>query len=174
MTHIHSNWNNSYNNEITSTDCYVGCTAITHIDDINVISYEGDLGLDYVPEAWGGAGFNAEVTSIFEVVIPSNGYEVVICADPKNGATTNWGDSVLDSSSSHTYSKSGTYIIKTKNKYVNTTNASVTIRNVLTKILKIRKYIGAYFQFRQCFKLTSINLDNCEMPNGYTLFYRTL
>ena len=75
MTHIHSNWNNSYDvdnddnpdNDLISTDCYAGCTAITHIDDENVISYEGDLGLDYLPEAWGGAGFAPWNTSIIKI-----------------------------------------------------------------------------------------------------------
>ena len=73
----------------------------------------------------------------------------------------------------HTYSKSGTYIVKTKNGRINTTVTSVTLRNVLTKILKLRKFIGDNFLFRQCYEVTSINLDNCELPNG-CLFYRTL
>ena len=138
MTHIHPNWNNSYNSEIIPTDCYSGCMGITHIDNENVIAYEGDLGLGYVPEDWGGGGFNAEETSVFEVVIPSDGYTLVIGMDEKGIASTNWGDLVITSDTmSHTYSKSGTYIIKTKSD-VNTTSSSVNIRNVLTKILKLR------------------------------------
>ena len=174
MTHIHSNWNNSYNSEIIPTDCYSGCMGITHIDNENVIAYEGDLGLGYVPEDWGGGGFNAEETSVFEVVIPSDGYTLVIGMDEKGIASTNWGDLVITNDTlSHTYSKSGTYIIKTKNGRINTSNSSVNLRDTLTKILKLRKFIGVNFLFRQCWKLTSINLDNCEL-NEKTLFYGTL
>ena len=67
MTHVHSNWNNTYDNEITSTDCYAGCTGITHIDDENVITYEGDSGIDYIPKDWGGHGFDVDYTSIYEI-----------------------------------------------------------------------------------------------------------
>ncbi len=175
ITNVHSNWDNVYDNEITATDCYVGCTAITHIDNENVISYEGDLGLDYIPKSWGGGGFNAEETSMFEVVIPSDGYTLVIAADNNYAASTNWGDSVFTSDTvSHTYSKSGTYIVKTKNKMINTSNANVTLRTTLTKILKLRKYFtSCNFLFRECKKITSINLDNCELPSA-CLFYRSL
>ena len=42
MTHVHSNWDNTYTNSITSTNCYIGCNGITHIDGKNVIAYKGD------------------------------------------------------------------------------------------------------------------------------------
>ena len=51
MTHVTSNWNNSYNEVITSTKCYSGCTGITHIDDVAV---SGTTGLDSIPTTWGG------------------------------------------------------------------------------------------------------------------------
>ncbi len=162
MTHIHSNWNKSYNNEITPTGCYSGCTAITHIDDENVISYEGDLGIDYVPTEWGGNGFTEEITSIFEVEIPSDGYTISFSGGGES-IMTNWGDSIKDSSISHTYSSSGTYIIKTKTEILGTGVGGLYFRDVLTKIIKLRR--NPNFLFRECKKLTSINLNNCELPS---------
>ena len=53
MTHVHSNWNNTYTNGINSTDCYAGCTGITHIDGEKISS---GTGLDYIPTDWGGNG----------------------------------------------------------------------------------------------------------------------
>lgn len=76
MTHVHSNWNNTYTNGITSTDCYAGCTSITHIDDENVIAYEGDSGIDYIPKDWGGHGFDTEHTSIYEITTTADNTDV--------------------------------------------------------------------------------------------------
>lgn len=76
MTHVHSNWNNTYTNGITSTDCYSGCTGITHIDDENVIAYEGDSGIDYIPKDWGGYGFDVDHSSIYEITTTADNTEV--------------------------------------------------------------------------------------------------
>ena len=40
------NWKKTYNGQITTTECYAGCTEITHIDGQNVIAYEGDKGIE--------------------------------------------------------------------------------------------------------------------------------
>ena len=76
MTHIHANWNNSYTNEITSTDCYSGCTGIEYIDGESVVLYPGDNSLDYIPKEWGGYGLVGEYTSVIEMNIPSDNYEL--------------------------------------------------------------------------------------------------
>ena len=78
MTHIHSNWNNSYTNGIASTDCYAGCTGITHIDDVELGVNEYKRGLDEVPEDWGGYGFEDSNTSVVVLDIPSDNYEVTV------------------------------------------------------------------------------------------------
>ena len=117
ITHIHSNWNNNYTHEeIISTDCYVGCTAITHIDNKNVIAYESDFGLDYVPFEWGGAGFAPWNTAI--VKIDTTGYANVELDLFKNDNAiyVNWGDGseaeqVTASTISHTYASAGLYNI---------------------------------------------------------------
>ena len=130
MTHIHSNWNNSYDvnnddnpdNDLISTDCYSGCIGITHIDNKNVISYEGDLGLDYIPEAWGGAGFTPWSTAIIK--IDTTGYANVELDLFKNDSAiyVNWGDGNISKSTdgitgvgtTHTYTSEGEFVIKTR------------------------------------------------------------
>ena len=143
MTHIHSNWNNSYDvnnddnpdNDLISTDCYSGCTGITHIDDTNVISYEGDLGLDYVPEAWGGGGFIPRTTSIIK--IDTTGYANVELDLFKNNTAiyVNWGDGNISKSedgatgvgTTHTYTSEREFIIKAKATEVPSTTNSTTM-----------------------------------------------
>ena len=140
LTHIHSNWNKSYDGGIIiSTDCYSGCTAITHIDNKNVIAYKGDNALDYIPTEWGGNGLIDDGTiSILEVTIPSDNYSLKLF--PWNYAFSrrqgrdvndwtkisldnriNWGDGESykndnnDGSASfptHTYARAGVYYIK--------------------------------------------------------------
>ena len=142
MTHIHSNWNNSYDvnnddnpdNDLISTDCYSGCTAITHIDNESVISYEGDNALDYIPLEWGGNGLVDDGTiSIIEVTIPSDNYNFGLYhynyafskrynVDIADSNCINWGDGETYSSTesthgsahfpSHTYAKAGVYYMK--------------------------------------------------------------
>lgn len=171
MTHIHSNWNNTYDNEITSTNCYSGCTGITHIDDANVITYEGKEGLDEVPEAWGGYGFSKEDTCVLEVVTTQSNYKVARTgsSDTDTGVITSWGDGTVDTLNHHTYETPGTYLIKTKG-IIGTTNSYATIRNVITKVKQMRSYLTNQFMFRECEKLTHLNIDNCILYNC-TLLY---
>ena len=79
MTRIHANWNNSYTNGITSTDCYAGCTGIEYIDGESVILYPGDNSLDYIPKEWGGYGLVGEHTTVLEINIPRDNYELRLC-----------------------------------------------------------------------------------------------
>lgn len=116
MTHIHSNWNNTYTNGITSTDCYTGCTGITHFDGENILRYDGDLGIDYIPTDWGGNGFTDKLTGIYVFNIPSDNYALKF-----NGYTVddgsirvNWGDGSMSTELTHTYTTAGTYTVKGK------------------------------------------------------------
>lgn len=176
MTHIHSNWNNNYDNEINSADCYVGCTSITHIDDENVIAYEGDLGLDYVPTIWGGNGFDeiADYCGVYEVEIPSDNYEFV-CTGHLSSDTMNsvqgvsnrisWGDGVTDievkNGSAHIYSKAGKYYIK--GNIVNGKDG-VPFKNIITKVLKHPKYINnkSWSGWCNATKLVYMDISNFE------------
>ena len=166
MTHIRSNWNNSYTNGITATDCYSGCTAVTHIDDKNVIAYEGDTGIDYVPVEWGGNGFSKSNTSILRINLTSDNYNVCISTTTPNDGVTSWGDGTADTSMEHTYSTAGTYILKTQKK-INTASNKITLRNVLTDILGISNtpIETEYHIFRECLKLKTVNIDNHILKN---------
>ena len=139
LTHVRSNWDNSYDAGTIPTDCYSGCTAITHIDNKNVIAYKGDNALDYIPTEWGGNGLIDDGTiSILEVTIPSDNYALKLfdynygfsrrgsslgsgwnVISPNN--RINWGDGETyknDNSDgagsfpTHTYARAGTYYIK--------------------------------------------------------------
>ena len=173
MTHIHSNWNNTYDNEITSTDCYSGCTGITHIDDVNVITYEGKEGLDEVPEAWGGYEFTKEDTCVLEVVTTESNYRVDLTYTLNNTTDyiTSWGDGTVDTLYYHTYTSPGKYIIKTKYSAIFTNGSAVNMHSVLTKVLQMRKILASNsFCFRGCEKLYYLNIDNCIIENN-TLLY---
>lgn len=179
LTHIHSNWNNSYSSTITTTDCYGGCTGITHIDDKNVIAYDGDNGLDYVPLNWGGNGFTKDNTMILEVKIPNNNYLAGICRNVNryltediNKSKVNWGDgsrSELISQNgadvTHTYSKSGTYIIKSHVHHYDVMQHD-TIKKCITRVIQMPRYINGKKiddfsnTFMQCFNLIYADFSN--------------
>ena len=129
MTHVHSNWNNTYTNGITSTDCYAGCNGITHIDSENVMAYEGDCGLDYLPIPWGGRGFEADVTSIMEVTAKTDNFEWQPCSAMghftlRPVSYINWGDGTSTTVTTfsgavptHTYAKAGVYMVKSHSTF---------------------------------------------------------
>lgn len=116
MTHIHSNWNNVYDNEITPTDCYAGCTGITHCDGVDLGVGEYVKGLDEVPLAWGGYEFTKAYTGIYRIVTPNDNYEWY--GNMGQGSLlgnkiVDWGDGTITTGETkHTYEKAGTYIIK--------------------------------------------------------------
>ena len=181
MTHVHSNWKNTYTNGITSTDCYAGCTGITHIDDENVIAYEGDKGIDYIPTIWGGYGFEeiSDYYGIYEVEIPSDNYTftclgdlVSMCFNPSStGAKNrvNWGDGTIDigigDRHTHTYVKAGIYYIK--GNIVNGKNGQ-PFRKIITKIIRHPKIIrnGHCSFWYGCSKLTYIDVTNFNPSEG--------
>lgn len=190
LTHIHSNWNNTYTNGITPTDCYSGCTEITHIDDKNVIAYDGDNGLDYVPLNWGGNGFTKDNTMILEVKIPNNNYLAGICRNVNlyltediNKSKVNWGDGsrseLINQSGNavtHTYSKSGTYIIKSHVHHYDVMQHA-NIKDCITRVIQMPRYINGKKiddfsnTFMQCSNLIYADFSNI-LTEGLT--HRTL
>lgn len=190
LTHIHSNWNNTYTNGITPTDCYSGCTEITHIDDKNVIAYDGDNGLDYVPLNWGGNGFTKDNTMILEVKIPNNNYLAGICRNVNryltediNKSKVNWGDGsrseLINQSGNavtHTYSKSGTYIIKSHVHHYDIMQHA-NIKDCITRVIQMPRYKNGKKvddfsnTFMQCSNLIYADFSNI-LTEGLT--HRTL
>lgn len=190
LTHIHSNWNNTYTNGITPTDCYSGCTGITHVDDENVIAYDGDNGLDYVPLDWGGNGFTKDNTMILEVKIPNNNYLAGICRNVNlyltediNKSKVSWGDGSSSelinqngTAVTHTYSKSGTYIIKSHVHHYDVMQHA-NIKDCITRVIQMPRYkngnkINNFSNtFMQCRNLIYADFSNI-LTEGLT--HRTL
>ena len=176
MTHVHSNWNNTYDNTITATDCYAGCINITHIDDVDAITYEGKEGLDEIPESWGGYGFTQDDTCVFKVDIPRDNYELILSGAPvtnrteDTGLLTAWGDKTSSTSSYHIYETAGTYVIKTKFNGSNTWNSNNTLRYCITDILQTRSK-NCKMQIRDANNLKYWNLDNCEVVTNGMVYY---
>ena len=184
MTHIHSNWHNVYDNEITTTDCYAGCTGITHCDGIDLGVNEYIKGLDEVPLAWGGYEFTKATTGIYEVVIPSDNYTVSFgysgggYSAPvfiKEG-TIDWGDGTVTTKEDfttegyyapHTYSKAGTYIIKGKTVLGNSLGETSTeMKNTLTRILQYPNNYPCFSMCKNCNKLTYVNATGWKLYNS--------
>ena len=189
MTHVHSNWNNSYDSTITSTDCYAGCTGITHIDGENVIYNEYSEGLDEVPETWGGYGFSVNNTAIVVVEIPSDALTFQF-NDTYGGLSnilkTSWGDGTSDSNQKiHTYSTSGTYAIKVKyaDATINTNqtilhgnytpaSGNSSLRSAGTKVVQVP--IGTQIgmsHFREWSKLQTVHLDRAILNSPSYIFH---
>lgn len=176
-----SNWEKTYNRQITATECYKGCNAITHFNGENIIAYKGDNGLDYIPTKWGGYGFNeiSDYYGIYEVNIPSDNY-IFTCQGDQNskcfntsstGASNrvNWGDDIIDigvkDGHTHTYAKAGIYYIK--GNLVNGRNG-VPFKNIITKIIRHPKIVtNTYCSFwYNCSKLTYIDVTNFNPSKG--------
>ena len=176
-----SNWEKTYNRQITTTECYKGCNAITHIDGENIIAYKGDNGLDYIPTKWGGYGFNeiSDYYGIYEVNIPSDNYTFTCQGDSSSlcfntsptGASNrvNWGDGTIDigivKGHTHTYTKAGIYYIK--GNLVNGKNG-VPFKDIITKIIRHPKIItnNDCSFWRNCSKLTYIDVTNFNPSKG--------
>lgn len=189
MTNIHANWNNTYTDGITSTDCYAGCTGITHVDGENVIYNEYSEGLDEIPEAWGGYGFSVNNTAIVVVEIPSDALTFQF-NDTYGGLSnilkTSWGDGTSDSKQKiHTYTTSGTYTIKVKySDVVINTNQTIlhgnytpasgnsSLRSAGTKVVQVP--IGTQIgmsHFREWSKLQTVHLDRAILNSSSYIFH---
>lgn len=187
MTHIHSNWNNSYTTAVTSTDCYSGCTAITHVDEVNIIAYDGDLGLDYLPTDWGGNGFDKENTSIIEITTTTDNYSFRVGyyfnSVTKSSPKVNYGDGTVEvlvpyngnQIPYHTYAKAGTYRIKGHFLYGIGYTPSSDNCNVIKKIYQIPKYGNGKsnyvlsYAFRGLSQVTYIDISNYASENNTSL-----
>lgn len=173
LTHAHSNWNNTYTNGITSIDCYAGCTAITHIDDENIVTYEGKEGLDEIPVAWGGYEFLKKNTSVFVLDIPSDNTEIYFSYIGRwNGkCLISWGDKTSSEDTLiHTYKKAGTYVVKIKTNGITfrPENNDKNFKYYITKILQLyTNYTNTTNGFRGCPKLEYVDVSDSKLGGGY-------
>ena len=173
LTHIHSNWDNEYDNEITSTDCYAGCTGITHRDGLDLGVNEYISGLDDVPPSWGGYGLYSDYTTIAEFDID----EANLTFDLTN-VNTNlfddkivvWGDgAVTYGETKHTYTTTGKYVIKGKYWFG---NANLSWAKRITKIIKVpyNVPITTFFNFCGATLLEYANFTNAILNNASSTF----
>lgn len=135
MTHVHSNWKNTYTNGITSTYCYFGCTEITHIDGVDIGKSEYVNGLDDIPPSWGGYGMSSQYTAIVKFDVAASNLVLALGGIFYDDKIIDWGDGTITyGESSHTYSSAGTYVVKGKYWF---SNSNLTWRNYMTHIIKI-------------------------------------
>ena len=169
LTHVHSNWNNTYNSSIITTDCYSGCNGITHIDGENVIAYEGANGLDGIPTAWGGNGFLRDRTGIYVIEVPTDSTTITLGSVYKE-QKVNWGDGTITTGEiSHTYEKAGVYTITgmaTVNHSYSLTQG--LLRTCLKKVLQIPTNCGSTI-LQNCTSLEYANLTDGSV--GTAIFY---
>ena len=175
MTHVHSNWKNSYAN-ITPTDCYAGCTAITHIDDKNIVTYEGKEGLDEIPIVWGGLELMAVNTFVLRFEIPSDNFTLKFTdiAVISGNKTVSWGDKTYtNGETEHTYAKAGIYIVKTQLRPIPSGSwGDESVINTLVEVYQVpTARIGYAFSFGKCIKLVKANLTNVNMTTAAYCFY---
>ena len=191
MAHVHSNWNKTYNNTIIHTNCYAGCNGITHIDDKNVIAYDGDLGLDYIPLDWGGNGFIKDCTSIYELNITDEFVNTKLkpidnpnlLALDSSVAKVNWGDGspvellcVNNKITTHTYTTTGTYFVKAHASMGHGYGTNTTFAGALSKLLQVTKYekgrINNLLQYAcsGAYNMTYADFSNLAYEKGVTKF----
>lgn len=169
LTHVHSNWNNTYTNGITSTDCYAGCVGITHIDGENVIAYEGASGLDTIPTAWGGNGFLRDRTGIYVIETTSDSTTITL-GDIYEEKKVNWGDGTITTGEkSHTYENAGIYTI-TGMATVNHAYSLMPspLNACLKKVLQIPTNYGSTI-LQNCGSVEYANMSNGRV--GTAIFY---
>ena len=171
MTHIHSNWENEYENEIVPTDCYAGCTGITHCDEIDLGVNEYVNGLDEVPIAWGGYEFTQESTFIMKVKVPTDNYTINLAATLNDGTIT-WGDGTTTiMETQHTYTVAGNYVIKGKYMpYSGVNFPNQNLRNVLVEVHQIAHNFENKLTrnlFRECRSLEYVNMKNWNCDGKY-------
>ena len=160
-----------------TTDCYSGCTGITHCDEVDLGVNEYTTGLDEVPYTWGGYEFTKGTTSILELVIPEDNYTFTLKKDNllanfDAGQTSgyniynrvNWGDGTITKGEySHTYEKAGTYILK-GHYYMGQWEPTASIKETLIEIKQIPKYCrwmtSQRYLAKGCTKLKKVTIND--------------
>lgn len=151
------NWNKTYDNGVTATDCYAGTS--------------GDL--DELPTAWGGYGFDKYNTLIMTIDTNLGGslnytlswYNQLL----RDDRITDWGDGTIDTEISHTYSEHGIYRIKTK--AYNTSGVNMPRGEFVTEVENIPPYKTMCSNFfKNCRNLTRVTGYNLTPYNTNNMF----
>ena len=112
---------------IPSSGCYSGCTAIVNVDGEDQVITEVYNPLDFIPKDWGGYGWDKDNTAIIVIETPNDNYTFASSVYPNDvfafttckGAFVDWGDGTTSdiindiwTTPNHTYATAGRYIIK--------------------------------------------------------------
>jgi hypothetical protein len=169
LAYVHSNWNKTYTNGITPTDCYAGCINITHINGVNLGVNSYVNGLDEVPTNWGGYGFFKGITGIYEITLSQDNTTVTAFIDSNitgvpttytlSDYTISWGDGTKTTGTKeHTYTNAGTYVIKGHFAIAGANYTHTSVRTALTKV--IRYPTNKPLMFNNCTNLTYANFED--------------
>ena len=171
---IHINYIEAFNNEnvlcpnLSESDydeCFFGCGNI-RCGNLNSDTNNKPAIFSWanIPYSWGGL----EHFNTFEIEAnDANGLTLTLAKHINNdGITeasirTDWGDGIIDSGLSHTYDKSGTYIVKTRLQ----SSSSSSENHNITKCLNIRNDITNMKNFFRNFKALT---KCCNIPDGIT------
>ena len=174
LTHAQSNWEHEYENEITPTNCYAGCTGITHIDGLDLGVNEYIKGLDDIPPTWGGYGLSSSVSTICLMNIPSDNFTMQLNI---GDSTVMFGDGMIDwgdgtttyNTNTHVYATAGEYVIRGKYWFVNVNLPWA--RNII-KLIKgpYGVPVQGFFTFSASSLLTYANISNMILYNASSMF----
>lgn len=160
-----------------TTDCYAGCTGITHCDGVDLGANSYTTGLDEVPTTWGGYGFSKDVTGIYVINIPSDNYayELGFGRNSKEtltvtNGTVNWGDgTVTNNEVTHTYSKAGTYTIK--GHITHSPGLTVSMTPLIeVKQIPLSRTTSYYNKFSGCKNLAKVTIYNYAPTSCNNMF----
>ena len=163
-----------------TTDCYSGCTGITHCDEVDLGVNEYTTGLDEVPYTWGGYSFFKTVTSILVFEIPSDNYTLTLLnqlmstfaggSDYSYYNKVNWGDgTITEGEISHTYTTAGTYTLK-GHYYMGQWEPTASMKETLIEIKQIPKYrkymTSNRYLATKCTKLKKVTINDFISNDG--------
>ena len=175
LAYVHNNWDKIYVHGITSTDCYAGCTGITHIDGLDLHVGEFVKGLDGIPPDWGGYGMYPAFTTIAEFDIDESNLSLTLTVSDEDSVlfddkVVNWGDgSITYGEITHTYTNTGKYIVKGKYWFE---NVGRNWSKRITRLIKVPYgvEIDLYYRFCQSSLLTYVNLTNAIIIDANNAF----
>ena len=155
---------------LNATDCYSGCTNITHVDGEEFTNDYPITILETIPLDWGGEGLIMEELSFFTVEIDTDGTTVTIANLIGNGYI-NWGDGTITrGETTHTYN-AGTYKAVGRTYITGNGSCSNIMKNYVTRVDKLPTAKFNYStSFNGTVKLVYVNLNGVQSSNCYKLF----
>ena len=136
LTNVTNNWETTYDNNITTKNCYLQCAGLKTINNGDYVLGENEHPLEKIPEEWGGIGLTEDNSWEMEVDMSYTngsgqllldlwidvGAEKTVSSTQAYPAYILWGDGSVSVQNvysatnktymNHTYKESGVYIVK--------------------------------------------------------------